>query len=298
MNKHPASNYVLQARSNEFYWEGGGQLSVKTFRNGRARYKKGPGTYAVEEGRYLLLNEGDYALSIEEAHPVESFCVFFRDGFAGEVLQSLTADPDRLLSDPFRPACDEGFFERTYQPGAGLSGRLAGLQEAHLLSEDPAAYEEPFYPLMQEILLEQSYARREASAISAEKRSTREELYKRLMTANEYIRACYASPVTLDELSRIACLSPNHLLRSYTGFFGRTPHQHLAEFRIRKAKDMLEKEEWNMTDISFAVGFQTPSSFSKMFRKHTGLSPLQHRKKVRLDKNETGFSTMLEKKKS
>ncbi|WP_336989808.1 AraC family transcriptional regulator [Bacillus infantis] len=235
MNKHPASNYVLQARSNEFYWEGGGQLSVKTFRNGRARYKKGPGTYAVEEGRYLLLNEGDYALSIEEAH---------------------------------------------------------------LLSEDPAAYEELFYPLMQEILLEQSYARREASAIGAEKRSTREELYKRLMTANEYIRACYASPVTLDELSRIACLSPNHLLRSYTGFFGRTPHQHLAEFRIRKAKDMLEKEEWNMTDISFAVGFQTPSSFSKMFRKHTGLSPLQHRKKVRLDKNETGFSTMLEKKKS
>ncbi|SIA77560.1 Uncharacterised protein [Mycobacteroides abscessus subsp. abscessus] len=63
------------------------------------------------------------------------------------MLQSLTADPDRLLSDPFRPASDEGFFERTYQPGAGLSGRLAGLQEAHLLSEDPAAYEELFYPL-------------------------------------------------------------------------------------------------------------------------------------------------------
>jgi AraC family transcriptional regulator len=298
MNKQHTSNYVLHARSNEFYWEGSGQLSVKTFRNGNAQYKKGQGTYAVEEGRYLLLNEGDYALSIEEAEPVESFCVFFRKGFAGEVLQSLTASPDNLLSDPFRPAYDEGFFERTYQPGAGLNGQLAGLQKAHLLFENPADYEELFYQLMQEILREQSNARREFSAIGAERRSTQEELYKRLMTAYEYIRACYASPVSLDVLSKIACLSPNHLLRTYTGFFGRTPHQHLAEFRIIKAKKMLEKGEWSMTDISFAVGFQTPSSFSKMFRKHTGLSPLQYRKKVRLDKNEAGFSTMLEKKNS
>ncbi|MCA1040143.1 AraC family transcriptional regulator [Bacillus infantis] len=292
------SNYVLHARSNEFYWEGSGQLSVKTFRNGNAQYKKGQGTYAVEEGRYLLLNEGNYALSIEEAEPVESFCVFFRKGFAGEVLQSLTASPVNLLSDPFRPAYDEGFFERTYQPGSGLSGQLARMQETHLLLEDPAAYEEQFYPLMQEILIEQSVAKKEASAIGAERRSTREELYKRLMTAYEYIRACYASPVSLDELSKIACLSPNHLLRTYTGFFGRTPHQHLAEFRIIKAKEMLEKEEWSMTDISFAVGYQTSSSFSKIFRQKTGFSPLQYRKKVRLDKNEAGFSTMLVKKNS
>lgn len=292
------SNYVLHARSNEFYWEGSGQLSVKTFRNGNAHYKKGQGTYAVEEGRYLLLNEGNYALSIEEAEPVESFCVFFRKGFAGEVLQSLTASPVNLLSDPFRPAYDEGFFERTYQPGSGLSGQLARMQETHLLLEDPAAYEEQFYPLMQEILIEQSVAKKEASAIGAERRSTREELYKRLMTAYEYIRACYASPVSLDELSKIACLSPNHLLRTYTGFFGRTPHQHLAEFRIIKAKEMLEKEEWSMTDISFAVGYQTSSSFSKIFRQKTGFSPLQYRKKVRLDKNEAGFSTMLVKKNS
>jgi AraC family transcriptional regulator len=298
MNKQPTSNYVLHARSNEFYWEGGGQLSLKTFRNGSAQYKKGPGTYAVEEGRYLLLNKGDYALSIEEAEPVESFCIFFRDGFAGEVLQSLSASPDRLLSDPFRPAHDAAFFERTYQPGAGLSRRLAKLQEAYLLLEDPASYEELFYPLMQEVLLEQSVAKREASTIRAERRSTREELYKRLMTVYEYIQACYASPVSLEELSKAACLSPNHLLRTYTGFFGRTPHQHLAEFRIRKAKELLEKEEWNMTDISFAIGFQTPSSFSKMFRKHTGLSPLQHRKKVIMDKNGPESLIMIEDKNS
>lgn len=39
-----------------------------------------------------------------------------------------------------------------------------------------------------------------------------------------------------------------------------------------------------MTDITFELGFQNPVSFSKMFKQHVGISPIEYRKKVILDK--------------
>lgn len=60
MTKNDSTNFVLHAKSDNFYWEGIGQLSIKTFFNGKAHYKTNKGFFAVEESRYLLLNEGAY----------------------------------------------------------------------------------------------------------------------------------------------------------------------------------------------------------------------------------------------
>jgi AraC family transcriptional regulator len=100
MTNKASTNYVLQAKSNQFYWDGNGQLSIKTFSNGKAHYKTSKGFFAVEESRYLLLNEGAYTISIDENKEVESFCIFFKDGFAEGVLKSLSESNDSLLSDP------------------------------------------------------------------------------------------------------------------------------------------------------------------------------------------------------
>ncbi|MFV0915362.1 hypothetical protein ACK8HD_15025, partial [Enterococcus faecium] len=102
MNCMDSTNFVLHAKSNQFYWEGNGQLSIKTFSNGKAHYKTSKGFFAVEESRYLLLNEGSYTISIDENKEVESFCIFFKDGFAEEILSSLRETNNRLLSDPFK----------------------------------------------------------------------------------------------------------------------------------------------------------------------------------------------------
>jgi transcriptional regulator GlxA family with amidase domain len=87
-----------------------------------------------------------------------------------------------------------------------------------------------------------------------------------------------------DDVAKIACLSPNHLIRTYFQVYGKTPHQHISEFRIQKAKQLLSKTDKNMTDITFLLGFQNPVSFSKMFKQHVGISPIEYRKQVILDK--------------
>ncbi|WP_113927311.1 AraC family transcriptional regulator [Bacillus sp. P14.5] len=273
------SNYILQAKSKQFYWEGNGQLSIKTFTNGKAYYKTSAGFFAVEEKRHLILNEGPYTLMIDEEEEVESFCIFFKDGLAEEVLASFRDSPEKLLSDPFKDREKTGLFEKTYHTTRSLSDKLQRLQK---MSSKP---EEAFHFLMEDILSQQLRQFRDVNSLPALRESTREELYRRISIAHEYIRACYQESLTLSEISRAACLSPNHLLRNYSWIYGKTPHQHLSQFRIAEARRLLAQTNLSMTGITFRLGLNNPVSFSKLFKQHTGLSPSQYRKKVILDKN-------------
>ncbi|MEW9108538.1 MAG: AraC family transcriptional regulator [Cytobacillus gottheilii] len=285
MTKNESNNFVLHAKSEQFYWEGNGQLSIKTFFNGKAHYKTNKGFFAVEESRYLLLNKGAYTISIDEPKVVESFCLFFKDGFAEEVLHSLKETNDRLLSDPFKDTSSIGFFEKTYHKNSILSSQLENfMQILPSLDIDSVGYEEQFHKIMYSILNEHLNTYTEIESLHAIRNSTREELYRRVSIAHDYIRSYFNHPIKLDKIARIACLSPNHLLRTYNQIYGRTPHQHISEFRIQKAKQLLSKADKNMTDITFELGFQNPVSFSKVFKQHVGISPIEYRKKVILDK--------------
>jgi AraC family transcriptional regulator len=280
-----SSNYILHAKSNQFYWEGNGQLSIKTFKRGSAFYRTNHGFYAVEEDRYLLLNEGRYTISIENNEAVESFCVFFKNGFAEEVARTLDASPDGLLSDPYKYMDSIGFFEKTYQENTILSRQINTFKKQYEFYQDNTLWEEErFYEIMSTILEIHRGTLRDVQSLGAIRYATREETYKRISVAHDFIRAFYNQTISLQEIAEAACLSPNHLLRNYKEIYGKTPHQQITELRLLKAKELLTKPEYNMTDITFDIGFNNPVSFSKMFKQHMGISPKQFRKKVIMDK--------------
>jgi AraC family transcriptional regulator len=285
MPKHDSANYILHAKSNQFYWEGNGQLSIKTFSNGKARYQTKRGFFAIEESRYLLLNAGPYTISIDEPREVESFCIFFQNGFAEEVFHSISETNDRLLTDPFKDKSPIGFFEKTYPKNVTLSAQLHAFKQALSGSDrESIGREEQFHQIMQTLIHDHLQTYQEIESVKAVRKSTREELYRRVNIAHEYIRAYFDLPIKLDDIARAACLSPNHLLRSYQQIYRRTPHQHMTEFRIQKAKQLLSETDDTMTEITFLLGLQNPVSFSKLFKQFAGISPADFRKKVRLDK--------------
>jgi len=49
MNHKDSTNFILHAKSDQFYWEGNGQLSIKTFKNGKAYYKTNKGFFCCRE---------------------------------------------------------------------------------------------------------------------------------------------------------------------------------------------------------------------------------------------------------
>jgi len=178
------------------------------------------------------------------------------------------------------------FFEKSYERHPILSRQLEFLKHNYsFYKADPLWLDEQFHTMMRTILHIQKDTLKEIDSLSSQRFSTREELFRRLHTAHDYILAYYNRTISLQEIAQVACLSPNHLLRNYPLLFRKTPHQHITDLRIAKAIKLLDKLEFSVTDIAFEVGYQTIVSFTKIFKQKTGLSPNQYRKKVILDKN-------------
>lgn len=275
--------FILHETGRRHHWEGVGLLSVKTFSHGRALYGSGPGLYGVDEHSYLILNDGQpYSITVDSERPVESFCVFFKSGFAEQVYHSLRSTERELLDDPEpsgRPRL--GFFDKVYPHDDILSPALLSLKSSVSAEgkERAGRLEEQFHGLMGLLLRVRLGVLKEASALSAVRASTREELYRRLCRARDYMAACFDRPLTLKEVAGVACLSPNHLLRSFKQAFRLTPHQFLTATRLEYARKMLADRNLSVTDICFSVGFDSLSSFSRAFRRHTGFSPSEYRRK-------------------
>lgn len=274
--------FILHETGLRHHWEGVGLLSVKTFSHGRALYNSGPGLYGVDENSYLILNDAQpYSITIDSDRPVESFCVFFKSGFAEQVYHGLRSTRRELLDDPEPPdGARVGFFDKVYPHDDILSPALLALKTSAAVGKERAGWlEEQFHELMGLLLRVRLGVLKEASALSAVRASTREELYRRLCRARDYMAACFDRPLTLKEVAGVSCLSPNHLLRSFKQTFRQTPHQFLTATRLEYARKMLADQNLSVTDVCFSVGFESLSSFSRAFRRHTGFSPSEYRRK-------------------
>jgi AraC-like DNA-binding protein len=97
-------------------------------------------------------------------------------------------------------------------------------------------------------------------------------LYKRVVQAKLFIDGHFAEAVDLGNISDEAYFSKFHFIRVFKKIYGKTPHQYLTVVRIEKAMQLL-KLNTPVTDTCFAVGFESMSSFSGLFKRMVGISP-------------------------
>ena len=87
-------------------------------------------------------------------------------------------------------------------------------------------------------------------------------------------------PITLDDLARKVNLSRSrfaHLFREQTGF---SPGRYLRDFRLDRARHLLETTFLSVKEVMAAVGINDPSHFSRDFHAAFGASPREWRKHV------------------
>ena len=95
-----------------------------------------------------------------------------------------------------------------------------------------------------------------------------------------YISNHYDAHITMEQL---ACIE-NYNVKYYNDWFkqktGVSPGYYLRRTRIDKAKEILEKTEFGMTEIAVMIGYSSNSSFTRAFRSITGVSPETYRKTI------------------
>lgn len=99
--------------------------------------------------------------------------------------------------------------------------------------------------------------------------------------AVEHIIQNYSQPLPLDELARIACVSPRQLQRVFRSVFGEGPHEFLIKARLGAACAKIRETEMTMGEVAECCGFTDQSSFTRHFREHFGFTPRRYRMDVR-----------------
>lgn len=99
-------------------------------------------------------------------------------------------------------------------------------------------------------------------------------LVKRVIQAKYFIDRNFDQTITLDSVCKEACISKFHLIRSFKKIYGITPYQHLTFLRIKKAKELLQTD-LPVTTVCYQLGFDSPTSFSGLFKKIAGKTPTE-----------------------
>ena len=91
--------------------------------------------------------------------------------------------------------------------------------------------------------------------------------------AKHYMQAHFNEAITLEDVADAVNLSSNYFSNLFKQEFGETFIDYLTKIRLEKAKELLEKNELSLKEISFMVGYKDPNYFSRVFKKHYRESP-------------------------
>jgi len=100
--------------------------------------------------------------------------------------------------------------------------------------------------------------------------------------AVRWIRDHYAEPIRVEELARMASMSPSAFHRTFLRVTAMTPIQFQKQFRLQEARIRLVADPHDVAGAAYAVGYESPSQFSREYRRRFGTPPSHDARRLRL----------------
>ena len=95
----------------------------------------------------------------------------------------------------------------------------------------------------------------------------------------EYIHLHFSEPVTLSDIAKAADIGERECLRCFRRMIQLPPMQYLLKYRVMQgAKLLLQEPGISVSQAAMQCGFDSPSHFSKMFRRFYDCSPREYRR--------------------
>ena len=102
-----------------------------------------------------------------------------------------------------------------------------------------------------------------------------------LQNVVSYIADHYAFDLPLGRLANIACMSESKLKSCFKRQFGCSVTQYIQGRRMSQAEHLLIGTDFTMGQIAQMIGYTTSSRFAELFKKSTGILPIEYRKIAR-----------------
>jgi transcriptional regulator GlxA family with amidase domain len=104
-----------------------------------------------------------------------------------------------------------------------------------------------------------------------------------VVKAQEYIEDKLAEKISVHELSSKFCVGRRNFDRRFIKATGNTPIEYAQRVKIEAAKKLFENSRKTINEVMYEVGYSDVKAFREVFRKITGMSPLDYRGKYNKD---------------
>lgn len=90
----------------------------------------------------------------------------------------------------------------------------------------------------------------------------------------------YPYNLKLEEYASLANMSLSTFKRNFKSVFNESPGRWISNKKIALATQFLKTSDMTINEIAYDCGFEDPSHFIKVFKKHENVTPLTYRNKV------------------
>jgi len=92
----------------------------------------------------------------------------------------------------------------------------------------------------------------------------------------EFVKRNIHESINLKDLSEKACMSSTSFYRHFKRELGMSPIEFILNEKIKYAKKLLSNPNINVSEVSYATGFEDANYFIRLFKKHEGVTPKQY----------------------
>lgn len=246
--------------------------------------------YMEEENVQFTVNAGEFLILLpERIHMGYRICsedtVFSWIHFSSEGAYSFSATPARTLTpkmnknkyyqkDPFTIS----LLQYGRIPEKVREKLTACLDQISLVKIDRYNQQKLYFdsvasPIEYQILFMNILSIISGCSSQPREKTLAEEIY-------EYLLENYQEPFSLTGLSAQFSFHPAYITRCIKKKYQLTPLQLIVKIRMEEAKKLLETTKLHVNIIGQNVGYSDAAYFAKLFRKYTGMTALEYRRKI------------------
>jgi AraC family transcriptional regulator len=280
LNVNTVINSLVKA--DYYYPEHFSPMGILYNSNGSADYKVNNRHYTLSDDYFLILNHNSkLEIDIQYKSSLQTLFVFFDCTIIKKVQSVFVRTQEDLLDDPYSEQKElPEFTERLHHKMEGnIINALLKLTQQDFIKYEKREF---FYDMFGRLLHVNQQDQKQIKNIKAVKKSTRNEIYNRLYKAKFYMDEAYSSSsLTLEDIAQYAALNTFHFLRLFKQLFAVTPHQYLTAIRLQRAKELLLKTNLPVIEVCWNTGFESPGSFSLLFKRNYAYPPQVFRMKFK-----------------
>lgn len=239
-------------------------LLAANFRS-TGQYRMNGRATSINHQFFYFLNAGDrLEIDFRRSEPLETMLILFSRQLIAGVAGYHSKTTDDLLEDPSEPASGEWHMPNIPFAYNDTVTRCLNDLRQNVSNED---LEIVLVELLHAIWALGENGNAAMTRMNTKRKSTREELYRRLFLAELYMLDNFSEPLTIDELAKTACMNKFHFLKTFKQRYGVSPHQYLVRLKLKNARMLLQTGKYSVAEVCRLIGFESPATFTHLFKK-------------------------------